>query len=89
MAKKICKKLVICFTVVLLVFNSTFVGIYASEDNTINGVYNNIKWEINTTTGLMTVEGTGCFGEWIYIDGMFYNHYRSYVKELIVGNGIT
>lgn len=87
--KRYTKMLAIILTSVLLVFNCASIGSYAADNDIVSGKNNNVRWEINKTTGLMTVEGKGYIGEWCYIDGVFYTEYKSYVKELVVGDGIT
>ncbi|MBQ3151006.1 MAG: leucine-rich repeat domain-containing protein, partial [Clostridia bacterium] len=49
----------------------------------------NLTWTLNTSTGALTISGTGAMTNWSYPDFVPWYSDRSSIKSVTIGNGVT
>ena len=48
----------------------------------------NVKWSLNTSTGKLTISGSGAMWEYA-VSNVPWKSYRSYIKTVVIENGVT
>lgn len=48
----------------------------------------NVTWKVDTSTGVLSVTGTGAMNDYTY-STRFWRNYSDYIKSVVVGEGIT
>lgn len=89
------KKLIGMLLAIMLICSATVITTYGAdndEPDMITGTCGeNINWEMNRKTGVLSIDGTGTLNEIQYSNGdiLLNDFYRQQIKTVIVGEGIT
>jgi len=89
--KKYFNRIISLFLVVLMIIPMISAMGLTSSAATYSGTCgNNLKWTLDTSTGVLDITGTGdMYYYYDYYDDVPWYSYRSYVKTVNIGNGVT
>ncbi len=49
----------------------------------------NVTWEFNTTTGVLSISGSGSIADYTHVDKAPWNSYTSNITSVVINNGVT
>ena len=81
------KALAVLFTLVMLISTMTAMTLSSSADTLQSGTLGTLSWELNTTTGELTITGEGTMDDVPYPSA--WKYHTSAIKSVTIGDGIT
>ena len=98
--RKIGKNIISLLLATMIIFGSVAVGVtemdfagiffLMSEATTYSGICgDNLTWDLDTYTGLLTINGTGKMTDWVSISGAPWYIQRKMVKKVTIASDVT
>ena len=88
--KKMKKTLLVLSTILLLIALAVGMTVSASADDVIqSGTWGNLTWELNQTTGELTISGTGAINNFSSSSTKAWRKYSNYINSVTISNGVT
>lgn len=75
--------------VMILLVNILPLGVFTASAETYSGTCgNNLTWNLDTSTGVLTISGTGDMSHDLFFKAPWY-YCRNYIKNIVIENGVT